>query len=102
MEANRGIHVDETDTGTDPDDPDSDDGTLPDGWEVDNGLDPNDDTGDNGADTEGEPARGCPTWAQQAAPLHWRARHGGSSTRRPPYLMRIQSRQTLAASLFLS
>jgi len=70
-ETNTGIFVDETDTGTNPENPDSDNdglddgdevntyGTdpndddtdvdgLPDGWEVGNGLDPNDDTGENG------------------------------------------------------
>jgi PKD repeat protein len=50
VETNTGIYVDETDTGTDPHDPDTDDDGLTDGWEVENGLDPNDGTGDNGAE----------------------------------------------------
>jgi hypothetical protein len=39
----------EWDAGTYPNDPDSDDDTLPDGWEVQYLLDPMDSTGDNGA-----------------------------------------------------
>jgi PKD repeat protein len=50
VETNTGIYVDETDTGTDPNDPDTDNDQMPDGWEVYNGLDPTDATGDNGAD----------------------------------------------------
>jgi hypothetical protein len=50
VETNTGVYVDETDTGTDPNDLDTDGDGLPDGWEVYNDLDPNDDTGDNGAD----------------------------------------------------
>jgi len=50
VETDTCVYVDETDTGTDPNDPDSDDDQMPDGWEVENDLDPNDDTGDNGAD----------------------------------------------------
>jgi PKD repeat protein len=50
VETDTGIYVDETDTGTDPNDPDTDGDMLPDGWEVDNGFNPLDDTGDNGAD----------------------------------------------------
>ena len=73
VETNTGVFVAENDTGTDPNDPDtdddglndgdevdvygtdpndgdSDDDSLPDLWEVENELNPNDGTGDNGAD----------------------------------------------------
>jgi PKD repeat protein len=53
-ETDTGVYVDFTDTGSDPNDPDSDDDQMPDGWEVDNYLDPNDSTGDNGADGDAD------------------------------------------------
>jgi nitrous oxidase accessory protein NosD len=55
-ETNTGVFVDANDTGTNPQDRDSDDDTLPDGWEVANGTDPNDPTGINGpnGDVDGD------------------------------------------------
>jgi len=42
VETNTGVFVDETDTGTDPNDPDTDDDGIDDGAEVAGGSDPND------------------------------------------------------------
>ena len=42
VETNTGVYVSPTDTGTDPNDADSDDDTYSDGAEVDAGTDPND------------------------------------------------------------
>ena len=43
VETNTGTFVSYTDTGTDPNNPDTDYDGMPDGWEVDFNLDPNDD-----------------------------------------------------------
>lgn len=53
VETNTGIYVSPNDTGTDPNNNDTDGDKMPDGWEVNNGLDPLFDDADGDEDGDG-------------------------------------------------
>jgi hypothetical protein len=53
VETDTGVYVDQTDTGTDPNNPDTDGDGMPDGWEVGNSLNPLADDSSLDADGDG-------------------------------------------------